>query len=291
VKSQESIAEMNVDPRSEAGNWNHSGFNPAPIRVITIDNRQLPSDRRWELFRQALESFRADQVTAADCWLVESGDLERISVDDLRRSGLPVVLFIDGDSPLDAALVDCADGILLADDDAAMIASVFSSVTRRSEGLLVRDLSDGTAKTINALSAEASRIADALARLAAVERADATEQRPVDAAFVRRLIRVRRERDRYLPAEIFADPAWDMLLDLMAAQLEQREVPVSSLCIAAAVPTTTALRWIRSLSEAGLFERRMDPADARRTYIRLSSDASAAMLAWLRAFSEQFQPR
>ena len=251
---------MNVDPRFEAGNWNHSGFNPAPIRVVTIGNRQLPTGRGWELRRQAVESFRAEQVTAADCWLVESGDLERISVDDLRRSGLPVVLFIDDDSPLDAALVDSADAVLLADDDAEMVGAVFASVTRQTAGLSVRDLSDGTAKTINALSAEASRIADALARLAAVERADAPQQRPIDAAFVRRLIRVRRDRERYLPAEIFADPAWDMLLDLMAAQLDQREVPVSSLCIAAAVPTTTALRWIRSLSEAGLFERRMDPA-------------------------------
>ena len=59
----------------------------------------------------------------------------------------------------------------------------------------------------------------------------------------------------------------------------------------AAVPTTTALRWIRSLTDAGLFERRLDPADARLTYIRLSSDASAAMLAWLRAFSDQFAVR
>jgi hypothetical protein len=282
---------MNVDPRFEAGNWNHSGFDPAPIRVITVGNRQLPTDSGWQLRKQAVESFRADQVTAADCWLVESGDLERISVDDLRRSGLPVVLFIDGDSPLDAALVDCADAVLLADDDVAMIGAVLAGVTRHREGLSVRDLSDGTAKTINALSAEAGRIADALARLAAVERADPAEQRPIDAAFVRRLIRVRRDRDRYLPAEIFADPAWDMLLDLMAAQMEQREVPVSSLCIAAAVPTTTALRWIRSLSEAGLFERRMDPADARRTYIRLSSDAAAAMMAWLRIFSDQFAAR
>jgi DNA-binding MarR family transcriptional regulator len=82
-----------------------------------------------------------------------------------------------------------------------------------------------------------------------------------------------------------------MLLDLTAAQLEGKPVPVSSLCIAAAVPTTTALRWIRSLSEAGLFERRVDPSDARRTYINLSSDAASAMLGYLRGFSAQFSPR
>jgi hypothetical protein len=230
-------------------------------------------------------------MPAADCWLIESGDLERVSVDDLRRSGLPVVMLMTGDTPLDRALVDCADGFLLADDDAAMVEAVFATVTRRQTGQLVRDLSDGTARTINALSAEASRIADALAKLAAVERGDAPLQRPIDAAFIRRLLKVRRDRDRYFPAEIFADPAWDMLLDLMAAQMEQRDVPVSSLCIAAAVPTTTALRWIRSLTEAGLFIRRMDPSDARRTYISLSPGAASAMMAWLRAFSEQFAVR
>jgi hypothetical protein len=282
---------MNVDPRFEAGNWDQNGFSPAPLRLLTIGNRQLPTHRGWELRRLAHGSVDAEQWATADCWLVGPDDLDHISVEDLRRSGLPVVLFIDGEAPLDPALVDCADAVLLADDDAAMIAAVLAGATQRDAGLSVRDLSDGTAKTINALSAEASRIADALARLAAVERAGAGEQRPIDATLVRRLIRIRRDRDRYLPAEIFADPAWDMLLDLMAAQLEQREVPVSSLCIAAAVPTTTALRWIRSLTDAGLFVRRMDPADARRTYIRLSADASAAMMAWLRAFSDQFQAR
>jgi hypothetical protein len=282
---------MNVDPRFEAGNWDQNGFDTARIRVLAPGNPSLPPGRSWEIRHQAVESPGTGALTAADCWLIESGDLERISVDDLRRSGLPVVLLLAGDAPLDRALVDCADGFLLADDGPDMIEAVFAAATRRDTGLVVRDLSDGTARTINALSAEASRIADALARLAAVERADAPVQRPIDAAFIRRLLKVRRDRDRYFPAEIFADPAWDMLLDLMAAQLEQRDVPVSSLCIAAAVPTTTALRWIRSLTEAGLFVRRMDPADARRTYISLSAEAASAMMAWLRAFSEQFAVR
>jgi hypothetical protein len=35
-------------------------------------------------------------------------------------------------------------------------------------------------------------------------------------------------------------------------------------------------------------ERQMDPADARRSHIRLSDDASSAMLSYLRLFSETF---
>ncbi|KPF79504.1 hypothetical protein IP88_01900 [alpha proteobacterium AAP81b] len=133
-------------------------------------------------------------------------------------------------------------------------------------------------------------MAEALAKLAAQPIAR-PEETPIDAALVRRILKLRRERMRFLPGDLFADPAWDMLLDLTAARLEGQQVPVSSLCIAASVPTTTALRWVRSLSEAGLFERSTDPRDARRTWIALTPQASEAMLGWLRLFASQFTPR
>ena len=94
---------------------------------------------------------------------------------------------------------------------------------------------------------------------------------------VRDTIRARRLRDQFLGAGLFEDPAWDMLLDLFAAELEHAQVSVSSLCIAAAVAPTTALRWIARLTEAGLFERRPDPFDRRRAFMALSASASLAM--------------
>jgi hypothetical protein len=290
MKSYESNAEMNADTQFGSLNWNHSGYESLPIRVLTAGNTSLVGGAGWEVRRQSPESLGAGAMVEGDCWLVESGDLVRISVDGLSRSGLPVVVLV-GDSAADPALLDLAEGFVFEGDSAGVVDAVIAAAVRRDSGLVVRDLSDGTAKTINALSAEASRIADALARLAATEKPAVPAEQPVDATLIRRLIRLRRARDRYFPADIFADPAWDMLLDLMAAQLEHRDVPVSSLCIAAAVPTTTALRWIRSLSEAGLFVRRMDPTDARRTYISLSPDAAAGMMGWLRLFSEQFAVR
>jgi hypothetical protein len=108
---------------------------------------------------------------------------------------------------------------------------------------------------------------------------------------VRRLIRLRRDRDRHFPADLFGDPAWDMLLDLVAARMEGVDVAVSSLCVAAAVPTTTALRWVRSLSEAGVLVRRTDPGDARRAFITLSDQAHEAMIGWLRRFATVFALR
>ncbi len=106
---------------------------------------------------------------------------------------------------------------------------------------------------------------------------------PLSAAQVRAMIRARRLRDQYFPGDFFADPAWDMLLDLMAARLEGQKVAVSSLCIAAAVPPTTALRWIKTLTDAGLFERAADPQDGRRVYIELSDRAAAGLEHYLRA--------
>jgi hypothetical protein len=97
------------------------------------------------------------------------------------------------------------------------------------------------------------------------------------------LLQARRMRDRYLPPDLFADPAWDMMLDLMAARLSGKRVSVSSLCIAAAVPPTTALRWIGQLTERGIFVRTNDPDDARRVFITLSDEAAESLAAWFAA--------
>lgn len=283
---------MNVEMRMGTDSWNHNGLSLVPLRVVTPSRGWPDAGPGWSMVRQPLESLRDRSEITADCLFIESGDLAAISVDDLDRLALPLVVAMAAPGAVIADdIADRADGFVFADDDAATMAAVFAGVTGGAPQFRVRDLSDGTARQMNALSAEASRIADALLRLAETQRAAAVTAKPVDSALIRRLLKIRRERDRFFPAEIFADPAWDMLLDLTAAQLEGKHVPVSSLCIAAAVPTTTALRWIRSLAEAGIFHRRMDPADARRSYISLSETASAAMLAYLRVFGDQFAMR
>lgn len=102
-------------------------------------------------------------------------------------------------------------------------------------------------------------------------------------AQVRELLRARRIRADFLPGDLFADPAWDMLLDLLAARLDHERVSVSSLCIAAAVPPTTALRWIRTLTDRGLVERQADPHDGRRIFIALAQETAQALARWFNA--------
>lgn len=98
-----------------------------------------------------------------------------------------------------------------------------------------------------------------------------------NANMLRDIIRKRRLRERFFGTELFADPAWDILLDLKAASLEGGQVSVSSLCIAASVPPTTALRWIATMTESGMLVRRQDPDDARRVFIELSDEAAAKL--------------
>lgn len=112
----------------------------------------------------------------------------------------------------------------------------------------------------------------------------------VSPRIVRSIIRQRRLRDEFFSGEMFADPAWDMLLDLYAAKLERMRVSVSSLCIAAAVPATTALRWIKTLTDTGVFDREADPHDGRRIFVTLSKDTMIAMNRYFARVSDEHLP-
>jgi hypothetical protein len=269
--------------------WNHYDDKFPVIRVLAPGQGWPSAGPGWALQRETAQAIVQSQGAGGDCLLIESGELVPETVDALLGLGLPLVVGM-GPGLSDTRLIDAAAGFVLPADDVAVLGLVFAAATAAATPPGVREFSETTNRTINALSEEAARIAAALTQLAAQTR-QSVDERPIDAAFVRRLIRVRRDRERFFPAEMFADPAWDMLLDLAAARLEGKSVPVSSLCIAAAVPTTTALRWIRSLTEAGIFERRIDPGDARRTYISLSDAAAEAMFGYLRLFSGQFGGR
>ena len=95
------------------------------------------------------------------------------------------------------------------------------------------------------------------------------------------------DRRRFLPAGLFADPAWDMLLDLYLADILSKRISVSSLCGASNVPATTALRWIGALDREGLIKRTADPRDARRYYISLSEAGLQRMDGYFDSLAQQ----
>lgn len=102
---------------------------------------------------------------------------------------------------------------------------------------------------------------------------------------VRKVIRARRARDRFFDPGLFADPAWDILLELFASSLADQRTAVTSVCAGAGVPVTTALRWVRNLEDCGMIRRHEDPLDRRRYYLSLSLDANLAMASYFKSIT------
>ena len=235
------------------------------------------------------------QPAASGIWLELDGDgpLPERLVDQLEaeaRSGrCPAVIAAPFDliDSLEAKLVEPGIELLIdagPADRAVALARLASWTETKNAGVSDDIARDNGDVRLRQLSDEIGRIAATLARLSTgpgpgpVEQPEPTgDVPPVSLETVRQVLRARRLRSRYFGEELFADPAWDMMLDLLQAEIAQHRVPVSSLCIAAAVPATTALRWIRSMTDAGLFRRRADPHDGRRVFVELSPPTSEAL--------------
>lgn len=159
-----------------------------------------------------------------------------------------------------------------------------SSIVHNSDRGLAQQQARRLIAAANELLALAAEIEDAAAQATAGLAEDIPP--PVEdevrwLRFARRQYRDRRARGILFGDEtLFGEPAWDMMLDLFIAAKERKRVPVTSACIGAAVPTTTALRWLALLEDRGLVVREADASDARRIFVRLSADAYAKMVSY-----------
>jgi DNA-binding MarR family transcriptional regulator len=177
-----------------------------------------------------------------------------------------------------ARLGDSRVELIVDADDADRAAALAIAMSHTAGPLRLSDIaSDQNAARLRQLSEEVSRIATTLARLSTGPQPGPRRIEPAPAADAPEVIRARRLRARFFDEALFADPAWDMLLDLLQAEVAHLRVPVSSLCIAAAVPATTALRWLKTMVQEGVFVRRADPHDGRRVFVELAPDASHAL--------------
>lgn len=99
---------------------------------------------------------------------------------------------------------------------------------------------------------------------------------------IRAIIRARQARAGYLPLELLSDPAWGMLLELLHGELAGQRVSVSTLCEAAAVPDSTAVRWLKALEAHDLAVRRSDPHEGESECVELTRKGSAALRDYFR---------
>ncbi|PEQ14747.1 MarR family transcriptional regulator [Novosphingobium sp. PC22D] len=252
------------------------------------------------------EARALGDVVLVDCPRVDAACLASLSRLDMRaaNSGARIVI-----STSIAALEDvfaCMDQSrpqILVDPDRAERVIALGQIMARFPSARLRELSEEDRLMLLRLTEQVGKIAGRIDRLAnpqaSVGAGEAGQPSPEasaspflpadrnglrsirpalpDPRLVRMVIKHRRLRARFFDEDLFADPAWDMLLDLTAARAEHARVSVTSLCIAAAVPATTALRWISQMVESGLFERRCDDTDRRRAFIALSDGAAGAM--------------
>jgi DNA-binding MarR family transcriptional regulator len=291
-------------------------FDPPPVLIAGDSDRALERAARTieasglriagrvliELAPERLDQ----QVAASALWIELDGDrgppMDRL-LDQVNRDAAdgryPAIVAAPSDAldAIEARLTDGAVALVVDGDDADRTAALAVALSGAHRADSLSDVaSDRSAARLRQLSDEVSRIASTLARLSTnpAEAARPTELPPrtgevpdVSAETVRTVIRARRLRSRYFDEGMFADPAWDMLLDLLQAEIAQLRVPVSSLCIAASVPATTALRWLKMMTEQGIFLRRADPHDGRRVFVELAPSASLAMR---RYFAEAGKP-
>lgn len=258
------------------------------------------------------EARALGEVVLLDCPQVSGAELAALSRLDIRaaRSGAHLVI-----STTVAALDDvfaCCDQSrpqILVDPSRAERVIALGRVLAHMPNLRLRELAEEERLTLLRLTEQVGQIAARLERLGDEDAAprwnpafafrspapayagagDATTGKRLahaprpplpDPQLVRRIIRQRQLRGKFFDAELFADPAWDMLLDLTAARVEHTRVSITSLCIASGVPPTTALRWIGQMTEAGLLERVEDDCDRRRAFVVLSAGAADGMASY-----------
>ena len=249
-------------------------------------------------------------VILLDCPAVEGAELAALARLDMRAANSGAHLIV---STTVAALDDvfaCLDQsnpqILVAPSRAERVIAL-GRVLAKLPDLRLRELSEADRLVLLRLTEQVGQIAERLERLEAPDSARADGRDPLfrfespnsnytandgdgserlvraarppmpDPRLVRRIIRQRQLRARYFDGDLFADPAWDMLLDLTASRAEHSRVSVTSLCIASGVPLTTALRWIGQMTDAGLLQRVDDETDRRRAFITLSDQAADSM--------------
>lgn len=88
-------------------------------------------------------------------------------------------------------------------------------------------------------------------------------------------------RREFFPGELFADPAWDIMLGLYCSHGRGEKINVTTLGQSVGLAQTTSLRWLNELAKEGFVERIRDPRNRRRVFVNLTASAHEKMTLWL----------
>lgn len=97
------------------------------------------------------------------------------------------------------------------------------------------------------------------------------------AAIARTIFRARERRQRQFSPRFLGEPGWDMLLELFIHRALEMPLSTKSLCLAAGVPRSTALRMMRQLEEEGLLQRSRSAEDKRIATVEMTPHGFSQM--------------
>lgn len=110
-----------------------------------------------------------------------------------------------------------------------------------------------------------------------VERHERERKSEIKSSVVRGVLAARKRRLNYFPERIFEEPAWEILLELFASELEGEPISISSACSASNAAASTSLRWFRMLEKEGLVRIKEDTKDRRRKWAQLAPRGRSAL--------------
>lgn len=252
---------------------------------------------------------------------LRAGNLPSIIITDIRMPGLSglefaerlraeydpdhqcALIFISGHADIDTVIsalrFDAIDFIRKPIDRDMLIAAVARASERvgsrraeaRHQAAIISDL--------RAFKVQADKVSELLAevpvtlsfdRLGAAGRSAGSKtarrtQLDTWRAMLAKLRHLRQAQHSLGDAHLSENASLDMLLDLLSAELADEHVTVTSLCAAAGVSQTTALRRLEDLEDAKLLVRKQDTQDRRRIFVELTAGGRDRVAAYLSSIS------
>jgi DNA-binding MarR family transcriptional regulator len=101
-----------------------------------------------------------------------------------------------------------------------------------------------------------------------------------------RLLRQRQQRSDYVSSTLFAEPGWDMLLELYVIENSGSSTAASALLPHSAITKSTKARWLDHLEQLRLVRRRAHPLEPDTEFVELTNEGARELERYLSSIGD-----
>ncbi len=163
------------------------------------------------------------------------------------------------------------------------VISANEELDQEREGISLWTLHRDLTRLADELAGAARRVEDNAGNDNAAVSKDESAPLAAPREYFEALLIQRRERERCLGSELFSEPAWDIMLELMIARINGREMRISELGASHHSPGAITGQYVAALVEAKLIERYDCTEGSPDCHLALSSEAARRMAELYRA--------